>query len=296
MFDYLDDILALQAKVFLNIQMYRMSSMTPQGQCRLAPLIPLIQDSNQLYDLIVRLMFKLHANLPNDILQGHRERFRGIFCKLKEFYSTVKPLAYFADLIQVPILPESAPNFSSKVDFGSYVPPVVIVPEPVVENLVDTNIPMAAQPDYSATLKAEYEQELQNKEQYIRQLHQELQNIRMNQTAVLSSNEEEIRNLKSQNQSLADRLNLLENDLLETQSINSKLESNVNSQTSLEGWFSFSFILFFFLIFFSIEKLQTEEEKHKVIEDKFLKMKACYGQIRDEHVQLLRKVIFYHYR
>lgn len=39
------------------------------------------------------------------------------------------------------------------------------------------------------------------------------------------------------------------------------------------------------------EKLQTEEEKHKISEEKFLKMKTCYGQIRDEHVQLLRKVI-----
>lgn len=39
------------------------------------------------------------------------------------------------------------------------------------------------------------------------------------------------------------------------------------------------------------EKLQTEEEKHKISEEKFLKMKTCYGQIRDEHIQLLRKVI-----
>lgn len=44
--------------------------MTSAGQCRLSPLIPLIQDSNQLYDFLVRIMFKLHGNLPNDILMG----------------------------------------------------------------------------------------------------------------------------------------------------------------------------------------------------------------------------------
>lgn len=44
--------------------------MTSAGQCRLSPLIPLIQDSNQLYDFLVRIMFKLHANLPNDVLVG----------------------------------------------------------------------------------------------------------------------------------------------------------------------------------------------------------------------------------
>lgn len=239
-FDYLDDILSLQTKVFVNIQMFRMSSMTPQGQCRLAPLIPLIQDSNQLYDLIVRLMFKLHANLPNDILQGHRERFRTIFCKLKEFYNTVKPLAYFADLIQVPVLPETAPNFSSKVDFGSYVPPVVIVPEPVVENLVDTNIPAITNVqqqicETEERLKAEYEQELRNRDHYIQQMQQEIQNIRSNHMVLLSSHNEEINNLKMQNQSLSDQLSLLESDLLETQNINSKLESTANSQSTLEG-------------------------------------------------------------
>lgn len=218
--------------------MFRMSSMTPQGQCRLAPLIPLIQDSNQLYDLIVRLMFKLHANLPNDILQGHRERFRIIFCKLKEFYNTVKPLAYFADLIQVPILPETAPNFSSKVDFGSYVPPVVIVPEPVVENLVDTNIPAITHQQVYETeerLKAEYEQELRNKDHYIQQMQGELQNMQSTHIIHLSSHKEEINNLKIQNQSLSDQLNLLENDLVETQNINSKLESSASSHTTLEG-------------------------------------------------------------
>lgn len=219
--------------------MFRMSSMTPQGQCRLAPLIPLIQDSNQLYDLIVRLMFKLHANLPNDILQGHRERFRVIFCKLKEFYNTVKPLAYFADLIQVPVLPEIAPNFSSKVDFGSYVPPVVIVPEPIVENLVDTNIPaITIQNQIIETedrLKSEYERELRNKDHYIQQMQGEIQNLRSNHMTLLSSQSEEIHNLKTQNQSLSDQLSLIENDLLESQNINTKLESSANSQINLEG-------------------------------------------------------------
>lgn len=49
--------------------------MTLAGQCRLSPLIPLIQDSNQLYDFLVRIMFKLHGNLPNDVLQGKKETF-----------------------------------------------------------------------------------------------------------------------------------------------------------------------------------------------------------------------------
>lgn len=115
--------------------------MTQQGQCRLAPIITLIQDSNPLYDISVRLMFKLHEKLPNDVLSGHRERFTGLFNKLKFFYESVRPLQYFHDLISVPQLPERSPDFRSQVDFGSYIPPVVTVqsePDLVVNDLVDT--------------------------------------------------------------------------------------------------------------------------------------------------------------
>lgn len=101
--------------------------MTSAGQCRLAPLIPLILDSNQLYDFLVRIMFKLHGNLPNDVLQGHRDRFRAIFTQLKSFYGQARNLQYFVNLITVPKLPELAPNFDSKVDFGAYQAPVVSV-------------------------------------------------------------------------------------------------------------------------------------------------------------------------
>lgn len=145
-FDYLEDIIALQVAIFSSINTYRISSMTQPGQCRLAPMITLIQDSNALYDISVRIMFKLHEKLPNDVLYGHRERFAGIFAKLKLFYNNVRPLQYFNDLITVPQLPDQSPNFKSQVEFGSYVPPVVVVPlepDPVVDDLIDTNFPNA---------------------------------------------------------------------------------------------------------------------------------------------------------
>lgn len=111
--------------------------MTSAGQCRLSPLIPLIQDSNQLYDFLVRIMFKLHGNLPTDVLQGHRDRFRAIFTQLKSFYGQSRNLQYFVNLITVPKLPEGSPNFGSQVDFGSYTAPVVVVPiEPEPEQQV----------------------------------------------------------------------------------------------------------------------------------------------------------------
>lgn len=87
--------------VFNSLDMSRASSMTPSGQCRLAPLILCIMDSSSLYDYLVKMLFKLHAGkqffgliffvfgkllhlysflaVPPDVLDGHRDRFNNQF-------------------------------------------------------------------------------------------------------------------------------------------------------------------------------------------------------------------------
>lgn len=150
MFDYLDDILNLQSIIFGSFDMSRANSMTTAGQCRLAPLIPCIQDSSCLYDYCVKVLFKLHAVLPPSTLEGHRNRFLQIFKRLKQFYINSSHLQYFKNLIQVPILPENPPNFLHQSDLRDYVSPVVRVrsdesPEGSeaggTDTLVDLSIP-----------------------------------------------------------------------------------------------------------------------------------------------------------
>lgn len=85
-FDYLDEILALQNSIFVTMDRGRSNSMTESGQLKLAPLVLCIQESNQLYDFCVKFLFKLHDNLPSDILEGHRERFLKIF---KEYVTLI---------------------------------------------------------------------------------------------------------------------------------------------------------------------------------------------------------------
>lgn len=80
--------------------------MTSSGQCRLAPLIQCIQDSSQLYDYCVKILFKLYAQLPADLLSGHRTRFLKQFQKLRDFYLFSSNLQYFKNLIHIPLLPE----------------------------------------------------------------------------------------------------------------------------------------------------------------------------------------------
>lgn len=62
MFDYTEVLLDLVNAIFASFDMSRANSMTNAGQCRLVALIPCILDSCQLYDFIVKMMFRLHAS------------------------------------------------------------------------------------------------------------------------------------------------------------------------------------------------------------------------------------------
>ncbi|TSM28130.1 Huntingtin-interacting protein 1-related protein [Bagarius yarrelli] len=59
--DYMDAALVLQETVFNQLESNNTSPTTTVGQCRLAPLVPLIQDCSPLYYFLVKLLFKLHS-------------------------------------------------------------------------------------------------------------------------------------------------------------------------------------------------------------------------------------------
>ncbi|KAJ6648913.1 Huntingtin-interacting protein 1 [Pseudolycoriella hygida] len=265
---------------FYSITTFHVNSMTLAGQCRLSPLIPLIQDSNQLYDFLVRIMFKLHGNLPNDVLQGHRDRFRAIFTQLKSFYNQSKNLQYFVNLITVPKLPEKAPNFGSQVDFGSYTAPVVVIPEqpeepepePVVDNLVDMSVvrdvetvpPVAAEPPKPTV---NFENIIRERDDLIQHLQIEVDRMGKHLRIVTNEQRDAQAVLEQQITSLNSQLNDAHEELVNMRFQKEELELKAQSA----------------------EKAQIEEEKVKATEDKFQKLKVMYTHIRDEHVTLLRQ-------
>lgn len=58
--DLMDDVINLQGTVFHQLDRCHDNSMTASGQCKLYPLMLVIQDSCQLYDCLVKMLFKLH--------------------------------------------------------------------------------------------------------------------------------------------------------------------------------------------------------------------------------------------
>lgn len=286
---------ATSLAVFNSITTFHVNSMTSAGQCRLSPLIPLIQDSNQLYDFLVRIMFKLHGNLPSDVLQGHRDRFRAIFMQLKSFYGQSRNLQYFVNLITVPKLPESAPNFGSQVDFGSYTAPVVVVPEPepepepeLVANLVDMSEeerPPAMPPRpassasngsasavsageaAAATQVLNMKRIVQDRDDLIRHLHVEVDRLNKGVRAASAEARDEHARLDQLVASLNSQLSDAHEQLTNMRFVKEELELKAQSAT----------------------KQLVDDERHKASEEKFQKLKVMYGAIRDEHVRLLRQ-------
>ncbi|KAM7345767.1 huntingtin interacting protein 1 [Cochliomyia hominivorax] len=278
-FDYIEHILQVQAQIFLAINNYRLSSMTPQGQCRLAPLITLIQDSNPLYDLCVRIMFRLHDGLPHDVLMGHRNRFNDIFKKLKAFYESVRPLQYFSDVIQLPHLPEKAPNFSSELDLGNYTAPVMVLPqepEPEPEATIESLVDLAnAAENNSATDSA-----MEEKDHLIRQLTEELSE---KQIAL-----EHYSNLAHQINNYQLKNETLEREMVKTKEI---LQSSLQAKDILEqklSEMSETVEQQLSKISALTEVVKQSEEKVKQQEEKFDKIKTMYTKLREEHIGLLR--------
>uniref|UniRef100_A0A8R1I3R2 I/LWEQ domain-containing protein n=1 Tax=Caenorhabditis japonica TaxID=281687 RepID=A0A8R1I3R2_CAEJA len=120
MLDQMDALLQLQDRVYEMLNSLRWSSLIPQGQCMLAPLIIVILDTSKFYDYLVKMIFKLHSQVPPDALEGHRSRFRVIFERTKKFYEESSNLQYFKFLVSIPTLPSHAPNFLQQSDLESY--------------------------------------------------------------------------------------------------------------------------------------------------------------------------------
>ncbi|EEC19305.1 huntingtin interacting protein, putative [Ixodes scapularis] len=290
MFDYMDEILALQQAVFGSLDMARSNSMTNSGQCRLAPLIPCIQDSSQLYDYIVKVLFKLHAALPADTLAGHRERFLKQFKLLQQFYLSSVNLQYFKHLIQVPLLPENPPNFLVASDLSSHVSPVVILPpqnetpenEPVDATLVDTSIPQSEKFDQVIGHLVMFgsggdvsdlnstESDDSEKDRLIAQLMRENCELRMELQRVRVEDQRAMDDLRRQ-------LAAMDSQLAEHERTIRDLgqEKEVLQTTATTGCEA-------------TKKAEELEKKAKANEEKFHKMKEVYNKLREEHIGLLR--------
>ncbi|XP_042213875.1 huntingtin-interacting protein 1-related protein-like isoform X2 [Homarus americanus] len=267
--------------------------MTRSGQCRLAPLIPCIQDSSCLYDCTVRILFQLHKvpskykptfqSLPTDMLSGHRTRFYKQFKQLQQFYNNTRNLQYFKGLIQVPALPEDAPNFLVEAELRSHETPVVVVEEqPETADTLDTLLidtsepeppPIPPHPDIIDSHNGSLAEVVAERESLIEALHGELEAMRIEvqqSRSHATHNEEQLRL----------RINDLESTIAE---LDSELLAERHSKESIIAQVEAAAASAE-----AVTKLADEETRRRSAEEKFVKMKDVYQKLRDEHINLIR--------
>lgn len=279
MFDYLDNILDLQAAIFGSLDMSRSNSMTSAGQCRLAPLIMCIQDASRLYDYCVKILFRLHSSLPADTLSGHRDRFLKQFKELKQFYQNTNALQYFRNLITVPPLPERPPNFLLQAELCTYVTQEVVVPPEEDEqqegNLIDTSdvsfdqIDNRSQQSLSpgpshSPLQAHIDA-IAERDNLIKHLQQELERLRHDNGRLTQENVKHLNKLQEQIGTLETTLATKESELLQERQIKEDLFHQASAVA------------------------QSQDSEQKIKDEKFTRLVGIYKNLREEHIDLIRQ-------
>ncbi|KAL7836403.1 hypothetical protein AOLI_G00276870 [Acnodon oligacanthus] len=292
-FDYMDVELRLAESVLRQLNTSIAISTLTAGQCKLAPLIQVIQDCSHLYHYSVKLLFKLHACLPADTLQGHRERFHDQFHSLKTFFNKARDMQYFKRLIQIPRLPDSPPNFLRASALAEHVKPMVVIPddeepeeqeEDEPEPLIDVSeappASMASQPQVDIFDQAfgppnngfdDRDLQIENLKQEIELLRAELEKIKAEAQRYITQLKSQINSLEAE---LEEQRVQKQRALVENEQLRMELEATRSRNAEHE----------------SIQSTFVEAEKRaQATELRYNKLKEKHAELVANHAELLRK-------
>uniref|UniRef100_A0A8C1LX40 Huntingtin interacting protein 1 related b n=1 Tax=Cyprinus carpio TaxID=7962 RepID=A0A8C1LX40_CYPCA len=291
-FDYMDAELRLAEAVLRQLNMSIAISTLTSGQCKLAPLIQVIQDCSHLYHYTVKLLFKLHACLPADTLQGHRERFHEQFHSLKTFLNKARDMLYFKRLIQIPRLPDSPPNFLRASALAEHVKPMVVIPdeeeleeqeEDEPETLIDVS---EAQPSMASLPQGDiFDQafgppsnEFDDRDLQIQHLKREIELLKAELEKIKGEAQRYITQLKSQINSLETELEeqrvQKQRTLVENEQLRMELEALRRRNTEHESMQT-SFV--------------EADKRSQATELRYNKLKEKHAELVANHAELLRK-------
>ncbi|XP_034397840.1 huntingtin interacting protein 1 related b isoform X2 [Cyclopterus lumpus] len=281
-FDYLDAELRLAETVIRQLNTSIAISTLSSGQCRLSPLIQVIQDCSHLYHFTVKLLFKLHACLPADTLQGHRDRFHDQFHSLKTFFNKTRDMLYFKRLIQIPKLPDSPPNFLHAASLAKHVKPVVVIPDEYEpeqqEDDDDDPEPLIEQLDIFDKTFGPPNGGFDDRDLQIESLKQDLELLRAELEKVKAEAQRYITQLKSQINSLEaeleDQRAQKQHALVENEQLRMELEATRRRNAEHE----------------STQSVFIEaENRAQATEQRYNKLREKHTELVSSHAELLRK-------
>ncbi|XP_061459359.1 huntingtin-interacting protein 1-related protein isoform X2 [Rhineura floridana] len=287
MFDYMDCELKLAESVFRQLNTSMAVSQMSAVQCRLAPLIQVIQDCSHLYHYTVKLMFKLHSCLPADTLQGHRDRFHEQFRSLKNFFKRASDMLYFKRLIQIPRLPENPPNFLRASALAEHVKPVVVIPEEAPEdeepeNLIEiSTAPTVEQQNVSDIFEQTFgppngirddrDLQIENLKKEVDLLRAELERIKLEAQRYIAQLKAQINSLEAE---VEEQRKQKQKALVDNEQLRDELERL--QKAKLEGDKSRGLYL-------------EADKKASATEIRYTKLKEKHSELINTHAELLRK-------
>ncbi|MFH4977208.1 hypothetical protein AB6A40_003917 [Gnathostoma spinigerum] len=281
--DQMDNLINLQTTVFETMDVVRWSSVIPQGQCLLAPLILVIVDLSKLYDYLVKMIFRLHEVVPPDTLAGHRERFDSIFIKMKKFYEEASALQYFKYLVSVPTLPAESPDFLQASYMETYQSPQAYLhgdniseseTPPDYNSVIDENLVDVSDETAVGASSADYFQHvpeiIQEKDEVIENLRHEKEQMMMEARSRMEEYQNKLQQMQHENDQLKQKID----ELKEENQRNCDIIQNIQNEKSAAA------------------EEQMLELKKQAATDKanFDKMKMAYADVRQVHLEALKKL------
>ncbi|XP_038619237.1 huntingtin-interacting protein 1-related protein isoform X2 [Tachyglossus aculeatus] len=289
MFDYMDCELKLSESVFRQLNTSIAVSQMSSGQCRLAPLIQVIQDCSPLYHYTVKLLFKLHSCLTADTLQGHRDRFHEQFHSLRNFFRRASDMLYFKRLIQIPHLPESPPNFLRASALAEHIKPVVVIPDEAPEdeepeNLIEiSTAPAAGEPPVVAdlfeqafgspngTVKDDRDLQIENLKREVEMLRNELEKIKLEAQRYITLLKGQVNELETE---LEEQRQQKQKALVDNEQLRDELGQLRKAKLEAD----------------QAQGLYVEaERKASITEVRYTKLKEKHSELINTHAELLRK-------
>ncbi|XP_034953546.1 huntingtin-interacting protein 1-related protein isoform X1 [Zootoca vivipara] len=289
MFDYMDCELKLAESVFRQLNTSMAVSQMSAVQCRLAPLIQVIQDCSHLYHYTVKLMFKLHSCLPADTLQGHRDRFHEQFRSLKSFFKRASDMLYFKRLIQIPRLPENPPNFLRASALAEHVKPVVVIPEEEApedeepENLIEISTAPTVEQQQNVSdifeqtfgppngIRDDRDLQIENLKKEVDLLRAELERIKLEAQRYITQLKAQINSLEAE---VEEQRKQKQKALVDNEQLRDELERL--QKAKMEGDKSRGLYL-------------EAEKKASATETRYTKLKEKHNELINTHAELLRK-------
>ncbi|KAJ5025375.1 ANTH-domain-containing protein [Bipolaris maydis] len=308
-YETISDLMTLQDQIdaFQKLIFSHFRSGT-NNECRIAALVPLVQESYGIYKFITSMLRAMHTTLGDDeALSPLRGRYDAQHYRLVKFYYECSNLRYLTSLITVPKLPQEPPNLLSEDENAPALParpknekpaesePRVpsVDPEPINEFWKDNQ--RRQQEEYEAEqqrLQKQWEEAQQQQQQMQLQAQREFEEQQRLQAEQARLAQEQLMREQYQQQTQG-RLAELERENLNARAQYERdqlmLQQYDQRMKALEGEISQMNQNFQQQMGSRDDQIRALQEQLNTWRSKYESLAKLYSQLRTEHLQLLQK-------